>query len=320
MKCLIRRGFTLIELLVVIAIIAILIALLLPAVQKVREAASRIRCSNKLRQIAIGLHNYHDSNKHLPPAFDVANLNVVSGVLQIDQPPGQKAPWSVLILPHLEEDNRYRLFDITGGFTGRRSETAANKAEQYKPNSKYQCPSDPNSGFDVPNTNYIAVSGGGTPGQKWATVGHSCCTTRIFFNNGVMYINSRVAIEKITDGSSNTMMVAETKYQSVPAGASPQEPSWAGTTRAGGGSGGGGHCCTSTVTSGAAVEGINSYSYNPANGFDVVPVMRAFGSFHPGGCNIAFADGSVHFINENVDINTYRNLGARDDGQVLGDF
>src|SRR6516165_9589684 len=105
-----QRAFTLIELLVVIAIIAILIGLLLPAVQKVREAAARMKCSNNLKQIGIALHSYHDSNGKFPPAVQIAvpPANGTQNIMSAYRTPGFGPNWAIFILPHIEQDNLYK--------------------------------------------------------------------------------------------------------------------------------------------------------------------------------------------------------------------
>ena len=105
-----RRGFTLIELLVVIAIIAILVAMLLPAVQQAREAARRSECKNKLKQIGLAMHNYHDVHSVLPPGFVSTNANVASSTSC--EANGRYAPWSVLILPGMDATNLYETFSF----------------------------------------------------------------------------------------------------------------------------------------------------------------------------------------------------------------
>ena len=127
-----RSAFTLIELLVVIAIIAILIGLLLPAVQKVREAASRARCQNNLKQIGLALHNYENSVSRLPPG-------------NTDQPDPSIASTLVLIMPYLEEANRYQLFDMTTNIDS----SATNATARTQEVGLFLCPSDPSEGQRV---------------------------------------------------------------------------------------------------------------------------------------------------------------------------
>ncbi len=214
------KAFTLVELLVVIAIIGILVALLLPAIQAAREAARRTECGNKLKQIALALHNYHDTQGAFPSAFTSKRHDVIGGHLFISLPEDlasgdrRGAPWSVAISPFLEDQARYDRFDQDKGFTGVWWQWVSNLDEQLKPNSKFQCPSDPNSKRDVPNSNYIGVAGGGAETEAYATSLHY--SDRVFFNNGIFYINSSTRLRDVLDGTTQVFMVAETRYQTTP--------------------------------------------------------------------------------------------------------
>ena len=296
-----RPGYTLIELLVVIAIIAILIGLLLPAIQKVREAANRAKCSNNLKQIGLGLHNIHDVNGGFPPAGERLN----------------QLGWHVYLLPYVEQDNLFRQFNLTtsGAYTiapGRR------ELGQVRMNL-YLCPSSPrerpdNSGihvghppeFEPPTsgtppytTHYYGVLGpkGTNPatGQpyRWLNSGgHGG-----FAMQGVFQQEMRTRIADVTDGTSNSLAVGEISWVNNVSGT--RYRTW---IRG---------CHNSTACSSArnVVIAINTPGIAT---FDDI----SFGSMHPGGTHFAMADGSVHFVSQTISLGVYYSLASRDGGEV----
>jgi prepilin-type N-terminal cleavage/methylation domain-containing protein len=214
-----KRGFTLVELLVVIAIIGILIALLLPAIQAVREAARRADCTNKLKQIGIALHNYHDARQKFPPA----------GMVQRNASTGQISAvngWSflVLLLPNLEYQGLYDKLNIQNGLPSNTDQFTKEAANTQI--GEFICPSNPNPTYLNPEsqtdalTNYKAMGAthqdslsyaSARPGRgaKYPT-GADDATMRSIHPDGAMYPGSKTRIADLADGTSHTIMCVET--------------------------------------------------------------------------------------------------------------
>jgi len=345
-----KRGFTLIELLVVIAIIAILIGLLLPAVQKVREAASRMKCQNNLKQMGIAIHAYHDNKGSLPPGG------------ADDQPPfgtggsiGWGSSWMVYILPYIEQDNFHRNWQFAN------SSGWGNAADGAALNGvvipMFRCPSTTlpivQSGLTNPTTNpggngtamvptYAGISG--AVGNLIPNVadtrtsqgggGAGCCTGGITAGNGVLFPNARITITGITDGTSNTILVSEqadlltTKSgQKVTWNASGPH-GWAIGSHSGTppNYGNGGDARAMQITT-------IRYTINLKTGWTPTPgdcgtqgVCDNTGqniplnSTHTGGVNALFGDGSVRFLSDTIPIATLAMLAMRDDGQPIPNF
>ncbi|MCA9027793.1 MAG: DUF1559 domain-containing protein [Planctomycetaceae bacterium] len=295
------RGFTLIELLVVIAIIAILIALLLPAVQQAREAARRTQCKNNLKQMGLALHNYHDIALTFPP-----------GALFGDDDYG----WGTFILPYLDQGNIYNLLDFnnfpddTHGGSGVQIAIPLQPGATDQVLSVYICPSNSMSlthspiragasTADVPSQDYggharsdykgSLGTGGGAVTGMFGKIKDTLYPTRL---------------RSVLDGTSNTIAVGEAYTELMREIDGPSHPNaadfsvWVGTNNQ--------H--QNVVAEAALVHTING------------PRDDSFASQHTGGAHMLFADGSVHFISENIDMVTFGNLADKADGNVTGEY
>jgi prepilin-type N-terminal cleavage/methylation domain-containing protein len=315
-----RAGFTLIELLVVIAIIAVLIALLLPAVQKVREAANRTQCANNLKQIGLAVHSHHDSRGYLP--YSRLNAPFIGF--------GSSLPtWCVQLLPYLEQENVYRLWDFN-----RRVADQPNPAALETTVKTYYCPTRRSSGqlslreapsWTQGNTqnyppgalgDYAACLGTFTdPANPTGTLAiWSSPSSNGAFGYGNQNFtgtqNSRTLL-MITDGTSNTFLVGE---KHVPMG-------WLGRAEYGDlaiYNGLDSHFASRCVGPGNLLA-LGPHDETPATpgGPTSGPNARKFGSWHTGVTGFVFADGSVHYVRSSIDYTTLERLARRDDGEVV---
>ena len=275
----VRIAFTLVELLVVIAIIGILIGMLLPAVQQVREAARRTACQNNLAQVGLAIHNYEFAREHLPPG--VTND---TGPIRTEEI-GQHVSFLVELLPYIEQRGIADNFDKSLGTYAKANAPARNMSIPV-----YLCPSFLNS-----------RTGTGLPGITNYAGCYDASETQIAKdNNGLLFLNSRVALADIYDGTSNTLLVGEML---------PLEDSlgWASGTRA------------SLRNPSALLQLRDLELLNQSLPLPVTAV-GSFGSPHPAGVNFCLADGSVHTFYRAMSGQILNLLGDRSDGEMMGEF
>jgi prepilin-type N-terminal cleavage/methylation domain-containing protein/prepilin-type processing-associated H-X9-DG protein len=293
-----RPAFTLIELLVVIAIIAILIGLLVPAVQQVRESAARAQCQNNLKQLGIALHNYHGVYKRFPSGY----------LCQPRANPNYTAPgwgWASLLLPYLEQGNLHRQINFSLPV-----EDASHRGVRTTVLNLFVCPSDDSNGI------FTVLSDANVPLADAATNSYAAChgtgpdiEEELDDFNGMFSRNSRVRIADVRDGTSNTIAVGER------AALFTQTP-WAGPVSFG----------TTRVTPGAPTSNVSAIDEAPTQTLAHIAVHTLndpnadpedFYSPHTGVGMFLFADGSVRPLYRGVRLAVLQALATRAGGEVV---
>ncbi|MSR50131.1 MAG: DUF1559 domain-containing protein [Gemmataceae bacterium] len=303
-----HRAFTLIELLVVIAIIAVLIGLLLPAVQKVRDAAARLQCTNNLKQIGLALMNYEGTYGRFAPGYmDNMITNVIS-TATTNPDPIIGWGWGALILPYLEQEPLYKSININS--IAMNNTSAAAVAFRKTVIKGFLCPSD-DTGVNTFLVGTIEIA-------KSSYAGVNGQAELADFDNALglgMFLRGRgVSIAEVTDGLSNTLFVGERSSKSTN-GVLPGVCTWVGALPGGTLDG------ESPSLFVLGHTGLSSAPHKPNS-------PQSDGTYHPedytskhsGGVNFLLGDGSVRFITDSIDGQTWVRLGTRAGGEVPGEY
>lgn len=316
-----RNAFTLVELLVVIAIIGVLIAILLPAVQAAREAARRSSCQNNLKQVGLAMQTYHDVNKSFPPGYVANGITAMAAATDEN---GSGFAWATFLLPFIEQNSLYQNLNLEGD-----CRDTNNMAQAAVGIESMRCPSDigdklfevtaGSNTYNLPTSNYVGILGYGSATMMAGSPA----------GPGVLYRNSKVKMADVTDGTSNTICVGErASFHRYVSGAAevPAHATWyaavPGVVRSAGMMG-----SMSSMTEGPgslvlghvgqpAMMSMMAMHHAPKSTNHIVN----FSSYHPTGIHFVSCDGSVHFLSETVDYDTFRQLGQRNDGEVLGEY
>jgi prepilin-type N-terminal cleavage/methylation domain-containing protein/prepilin-type processing-associated H-X9-DG protein len=308
-----RRGFTLLELLVVIGITAVLIGLLLSAVQRVREAANRAKCQNNLKQLGLAAQKYHDDFEKFPTG---ARLPVNLGAV-----PTEGTNMWVELLPDFEQDNLYTNWDRKDN---RNNVAGGRNATQAQVIKLLLCPSDP---LPEPVVESTSANNSATPAWSWGFYGMSSyggnAGTRSFplvlpSRDGIFWIDSCVGFKDITDGTSFTFLFGE-RYHRDPE-FDVRQPILVPGTLPIGKLGRWGFVASPGVMANMTLHSAAPINYRmPAGGNLQAWQNRgsAFGSGHVHGANFAFADGSVHFLSDSMPLLTLQALSTRGSGELV---